>query len=50
MEFLNNKTQQYQLGKNIALVISGMSTNNTELVELHGYCAIAANDEATNGF
>ena len=48
MEFLYNKTPKVELYNIRALIISGVSTNNAELVKVNGYGTIAANDESEN--
>ena len=48
MEFLYNKTPKVELYNIHALILSGVSTNNAELVKVNGYGTISANDEASN--
>ena len=50
MEIFDNKTPQIELGNIHSFIISGISTNKAELVEVNGYDAISSNDEAKNNF
>ena len=50
MKFLENNAPKEEFNKIHTLVLSVMSPNNEELVEVNGYVAIAANNEAKNYF
>ena len=48
MKLLDNKAPQVEFDNIHVLIIAGMSTNKSELVQVYGYGDIAANDEAAD--
>ena len=46
MRLLDNKTPQVEFYNMNALILAGISTNKEVIVNMNGYGAISANDEA----
>ena len=48
MKLLYNKIPQFELDNIHVFILSGISTNKSELVQVNGYDDIYANDEAAH--